>query len=127
MAREIMKPRQIFSDQGLQFNKRLCLKGGRPIPVPPPPPRQSILGALSPCCQHLVVRLLLIQECLRKKGSASRQVAASWRRAGQCPSKGASQVRKLHMRWPHLSGDKVCTSPLQAGGGYSEGFCFPTI
>jgi hypothetical protein len=33
-------------------------------------------------------------------------------------SKEASQVGKLHRRWPHLSGDKVCTSPLQAGGGY---------
>ena len=33
-------------------------------------------------------------------------------------SKEASQVGKLHRRWPHLSEDKVCTSPLQAGGGY---------
>ena len=30
-------------------------------------------------------------------------------------SKEASQVRQLH-----LSGDKVCTSPLQAGGGYTQ-------
>jgi hypothetical protein len=34
-------------------------------------------------------------------------------------SKEARQVGKLHHRWPHLSGDKVCTSPLQAGGGYT--------
>jgi hypothetical protein len=35
-------------------------------------------------------------------------------------SKEASQVGKLHRRWPHLSEDKVCTSPLQAGGGYNK-------
>jgi hypothetical protein len=35
-------------------------------------------------------------------------------------SKEASQVGKLHHRWPHLSGDKVCTSLLQAGGGYTS-------
>jgi hypothetical protein len=35
-------------------------------------------------------------------------------------SKGANQVGKLHCRWPHLSGNKVCTSLLQAGGGYSR-------
>jgi hypothetical protein len=33
--------------------------------------------------------------------------------------KEASQVGKLHCRWPHLSGNKVCTSQLQAGGGYN--------
>jgi hypothetical protein len=33
-------------------------------------------------------------------------------------SKETSQVRKLHHRWLHLSGDKVLISPLQAGGGY---------
>jgi hypothetical protein len=33
-------------------------------------------------------------------------------------SKEASQVGKLYCRWPHLSGNKVCTSPLQAGGGF---------
>ena len=30
-------------------------------------------------------------------------------------SKEASQVRKLQQRWPHLSGDKVCTSLLKDG------------
>jgi hypothetical protein len=34
-------------------------------------------------------------------------------------SKENSQVEKLHHRWPHLSGDKGCTRPLQAGGSYS--------
>jgi hypothetical protein len=33
-------------------------------------------------------------------------------------SKEVSQVGKLHRRWPHLSGNKVCTSPLQARGSY---------
>jgi hypothetical protein len=32
----------------------------------------------------------------------------------------ASQVGKLQCRWPHLSGDKVCPSPLQAVGGYTQ-------
>ena len=30
-------------------------------------------------------------------------------------TKEAGQVGKLHHRWPHLSGNKVCTSLLQAG------------
>jgi hypothetical protein len=51
-------------------------------------------------------------DCLKGVSAGSRILEKS--RA----SKEASQVRKLHRRWPHLRGDKVCTSPLQAGGGY---------
>jgi hypothetical protein len=70
----------------------------------------------------LVARLLLIQECLRKTDTVSLSAGSSISEKSRAvdTSKGASQVRKLHRKWPHLSGDKVCTSLLQAGGGYTE-------
>lgn len=34
--------------------------------------------------------------------------------------KRSQPSQKLHHRWPYLSGDKVCNSPLQAGEGYTK-------
>jgi hypothetical protein len=83
-----------------------------PPPPPPPPPRQDTLGAWSHSAR------LVAYSGISQEDRFSLSVGS--RRAGQLSlQKGVSQVGKLHCRWPHLSGDMVCTSLLQAGGGYT--------
>ena len=74
-------------------------EGPSPTPVHP-----WCFDAMQPCHQHLVTRLLIIQECLRKTGLASRQVAdsqGSWHFKRSQPSQKAAQ---------QVAQDNVCTS-----------------
>ena len=83
---------------------RVCAyKGGGPSPANP-----FLVPGASP-------KMLGNVDCLKGVSAGSR---ISEKSRAVDTSKEASQVRKLHLTGPHLSGDKVCTSPLQAGGGY---------
>jgi hypothetical protein len=94
-----MKPRQIFSDQ-----ETVLIKGEGPsLPPPPTPVSLSLVPGASP--KQCKV------DCLKGVSAGSR---ISEKSRAFDTSKEASQVRELHHRWPHLSGNKVCTSLLQA-------------
>jgi hypothetical protein len=85
-------------------------------------------GKAHPPASPLLVPGAILSALGRQAGCLFRNVSgrqvqplsAGSRISGQLSlQKGASQVGKLHHSWPHLSGHKVCTSPLQAGGGYT--------
>ena len=82
-----------------------------------PPPVHS--WCLEPFCWLLVARLV-VYSVMSQEDRFS--LSAGSRILGQLLlQKGASQVWKLHGSWHNLSGNKVCTSPLQAGGSYKFG------
>ena len=76
--KRMMKPRQIILFKAHEFTKSVLIRGKAHRPPSRPPPVHS--WCLEPFCQHLVPRLLLIQECLRKIGFS---LSAGSRRAGQ--------------------------------------------
>ena len=95
-----MKPRQIFLwSRPVSLLRDCAYKGEGPFP----PPVHS--WCLEPACQHLVTRLLLIQECLRKTGSSSQQVAesqGSWHFKRSQPSGKAALQVALPQWWQGL-------------------------
>ena len=83
-------------------------KGGRPIPLPVhswclEPFHQHSVARLPYCCQVVSTSLPVPQvvSYLRNIWEDRFSLSAGSRRAGQLSlQKGASQVRKLHRRWP---------------------------
>jgi hypothetical protein len=91
---------------------RDCLKGGRPIPAVSP----SLVPVASPKTLHNM-------DCFKGVSAGSR---ISEKRRAVDTSEEASQVRKLQCRWPHLSGDKVCTSHFRLGEATLQNSDFST-
>jgi hypothetical protein len=70
-----METKTSFCSSPASLLRDHAYKGEGPYPAPPTPTPQYTLGAWSHSVSTWLPDWLLIQECLRKTGSASRQVA----------------------------------------------------